>query len=66
LTPASIDEATSLGRAASNTERAFCDASVGREPDMVEAGPLDTSDVDPDNVSSCPTAMGRSPGLAVD
>jgi hypothetical protein len=39
---------------------------LGREPDMVEAGPLDTSDVDPDNVSSCPTAMGRSPGLAVD
>jgi hypothetical protein len=50
LTPASIDEATSLGRAASNTERAFCDASVGREPDMVKAGSLDTSDVDPDNV----------------
>jgi hypothetical protein len=65
LTPASIDDATPLGRAASNTERAFCGASVVREPDMVEAGPFNKNEVDPDNVSSCPTAKRRFPGLAV-
>jgi hypothetical protein len=65
LTPASIDDATSLGRAASNTERAFCGAAVVCEPDMVEAGPLDMTDVDPDNVSRCPTTKKMFSGLAV-
>jgi hypothetical protein len=66
LKPASIDDATSLGRAASNTERAFSDASVVCEPDMVEAGPSNTTDLDPESVSRYPTAERRFPGLAVD
>ena len=37
LMPASIDEATSLGRAASNTERAFCGAPSDCEADMIES-----------------------------
>jgi len=40
LNPASIDDATSLGRAASNTERALSDSSCGLEPDMVSFEPL--------------------------
>jgi hypothetical protein len=40
LNPASIDDATSAGKAESSTERAFSGSSCGREPDMVLVEPL--------------------------
>jgi hypothetical protein len=40
LKPASMEDATSEGRAESSTERAFCGSSCGRELDMVSVGPL--------------------------
>jgi len=40
LKPASMEDATSEGRAESSTERAFCGCSCGRELDMVSVGLL--------------------------
>lgn len=40
LNPASMDDATSVGKAESSTERAFSGCSCGREPDMVLVEPL--------------------------
>jgi hypothetical protein len=40
LNPASMEDATSTGRAESSTERAFCGSSCGRELDMASVGPL--------------------------
>lgn len=40
LNPASIDDATSAGRAESSTESAFSGSSCVREPDMVSVKPL--------------------------
>lgn len=40
LNPASMDDATSAGRAESSTERAFSGSFCGREPDMVSVEPL--------------------------
>lgn len=66
LKPASIDEATSLGRAASSTERAFCVASAEPTADMVEIGPFDKIAVGLDDVASCSKAKRRFTGPAVD
>jgi hypothetical protein len=66
LKPASIDEATSLGRAASNTERAFSVASVEPTADMVGTCPSDKRVVGQDDVASCSKAKRRFAGPAVD
>jgi hypothetical protein len=66
LKPASIDEATSLGRAASNTERAFCVASAVSRADIVGTGPCEKRVVSLDDVASCPKAKRRFTGPAVD
>lgn len=66
LKPASIDEATSLGRAASSTERAFCVASAEPTADIVETGPFDKIVVGLDDVASCSKAKRRFTGPAVD
>ena len=66
LKPASSDEATSPGRAASNTERAFCEASAEPNTDMVGIGPSDMRPRDLEDVASCSKAMRRFPGPAVD
>ena len=67
LKPASIDEATSLGRAASNTERAFCVASAEpKAADIVGEGPSKKSVVSLDNVASCSKAKRTFAGPAVD
>jgi hypothetical protein len=62
LKPASMDETTSLGRAASSTERAFCEASAGCEADMAKECALDKVEIYTANVTSCPTAKRRFPG----
>jgi len=66
LNPASSDEATSLGRAASNTERAFCEASAGPEADMVRIGPSDIRGVSLDDVATRSKAKRIFLGSAVD
>jgi hypothetical protein len=66
LKPASIDEATSLGRAASNTERAFCVASAVSKADMVGTDPFDKKVVSVGDAASCPKAKRRFTGPAVD
>jgi hypothetical protein len=66
LKPASIDEATSLGRAASNTERAFCVASAVSKADIVGTGPSVKRVVSVDAVASCSKAKRRFTGPAVD
>lgn len=66
LKPASIDDATSLGRAASNTERAFSVASVEPTADMVGTVPFDERVVGLDDVASCSKAERRFAGPAVD
>ena len=66
LKPASIDEATSLGRAASNTERAFCVASAEPTADMVGAGGFDKMVSGLDDVASFSKTKRRFKGPAVD
>ena len=66
LKPASIDEATSLGRAASNTERAFSVASAEPTADMVGTGSFDESILGLDDVASFSNAKRRFKGPAVD
>jgi hypothetical protein len=66
LNPASIDEATSVGRAASNTERAFCVASAEPAADMVGTGPFDKRLVGLVDLASCSNAKRRFKGPAVD
>jgi hypothetical protein len=66
LKPASSDEATSLGRAASNTERAFCEASAWPEADMVGIGPSDIRGMSLDDVATCSKAKRMFLGSAVD
>lgn len=66
LKPASIDEATSLGRAASSTERAFCVASAEPTADMVGDSPSDKRVVGLVDVASCSKAKRRFAGPAVD
>jgi hypothetical protein len=65
LKPASSDEATSPGRAASNTERAFCEASTRPEADMVGVCAFDRRDVSLDDVVACSKAMRSFSGPAV-
>lgn len=66
LKPASIDEATSLGRAASNTERAFCVASTEPTADIVGAGPFDKTVSGLDDVASFSKTKRRFKGPVVD
>lgn len=59
LNPASIDDATSAGKADSSTERAFSGSSCGREPDMVLVEPL--SKVASCSISEAAWSMAPSP-----